>query len=63
MNTETQQTAVAIVGAGVSGLIAARDLQRQGIEVLVLEAADRVGGRTLAETSALVSCAGNSLKI
>ncbi|BCI78901.1 putative flavin-containing monoamine oxidase AofH [Mycolicibacterium sp. TY66] len=55
MNTETQQTAVAIVGAGVSGLIAARDLQRQGIEVLVLEAADRVGGRTLAETSALGS--------
>lgn len=36
MNTETQQTAVAIIGAGVSGLIAARDLQRQGIEVLVL---------------------------
>ena len=46
---------VAIVGAGMSGLIAARDLQRQGIEVLVLEAADRVGGRTLAETSALGS--------
>ncbi len=55
MNTEIQQTTVAIVGAGVSGLIAARDLHRRGIEVLVLEAADRVGGRTLAETSALGS--------
>ena len=55
MNTEAQQTTVAIVGAGMSGLIAARDLQRQGIDVLVLEAADRVGGRTLAETSALGS--------
>lgn len=46
---------VVIVGAGMSGLIAARDLHRQGVEVLVLEAADRVGGRTLAETSALGS--------
>jgi len=55
MNTEAQQTTVAIVGAGMSGLIAARDLQRQGIDVLVIEAADRVGGRTLAETSALGS--------
>lgn len=55
MNTESQQTTVAIVGAGVSGLVAARDLQRQGVDVLVLEAADRVGGRTLAETSALGS--------
>ena len=50
-----QQTTVAIVGAGMSGLVAARDLRRQGVEVLVLEAADRVGGRTLAETSALGS--------
>lgn len=46
---------VIVVGAGMSGLIAARDLQRQGVEVLVLEAADRVGGRALAETSALGS--------
>jgi monoamine oxidase len=46
---------VAVVGAGLSGLTAARDLDRAGVDVVVLEAADRVGGRSLSETSALGS--------
>ncbi|MEU7905462.1 FAD-dependent oxidoreductase [Actinoplanes sp. NPDC049118] len=38
---------VVVVGAGVAGLVAARELTARGRQVLVLEARDRVGGRTL----------------
>ena len=34
-----------VVGAGVAGLTAARELSRSGLDVVVLEASDGVGGR------------------
>jgi monoamine oxidase len=42
---EDRETDVVIVGAGFAGLIAARNLLRQGKRVVLLEARDRVGGR------------------
>ena len=37
---------VVVIGAGFAGLVASRELGRAGLGVLVLEARDRVGGRT-----------------
>ena len=37
---------MAVIGAGLSGLVAARELVREGLDVVVLEARSRPGGRT-----------------
>jgi monoamine oxidase len=42
---------IIVIGAGVAGLAAARNLMRAGEEVRVLEARDRIGGRILTERS------------
>jgi len=46
---------VVVVGAGVAGLTAGRRLQEAGRSVVVLEARDRVGGRTMSDTIAGVT--------
>lgn len=40
---------VVIVGAGFAGLVAARELQGQGIDYVILEAKNRIGGRAWTE--------------
>ncbi|MBO0679722.1 FAD-dependent oxidoreductase [Mycolicibacterium sp. S2-37] len=48
---DTDAEHVVVVGAGFSGLAAARRLADSGVRVTVLEARDRIGGRTSTDTS------------
>ncbi len=45
-------TGVIVIGGGVAGLVAARDLSSRGSRVTVLEARERLGGRTWTRTMA-----------
>ena len=43
---ENEEYDVVVIGAGFAGLIAARELSLRGRKVLIVEARDRIGGRT-----------------
>ena len=47
--TSQTDTDVVVAGAGLAGLTAARRLRQAGLEVIVIEARERVGGRLVSE--------------
>jgi len=49
VSVDSIECEVVVVGAGLAGLSAARELEKLGVDVAVVEARDRVGGRTLNE--------------
>ncbi|TIV49404.1 MAG: FAD-dependent oxidoreductase, partial [Mesorhizobium sp.] len=53
MSSKIERTDVIVVGAGFTGLSAALELKRAGVDFLVLEARDRVGGRVEAMRNGL----------
>lgn len=53
MTSEPERTDVVIVGAGFTGLSAALELKAAGIDFVLLEARDRVGGRVEATLNGL----------
>jgi len=52
MAGQVRECEVVVVGAGYSGLAAARHLARSGVDVLVLDARHRVGGRSFTDVTA-----------
>ena len=52
MTSRTIHTPVAIIGGGITGLTAAWELQKAGVEYVLLEASDRWGGKIRTETVA-----------
>ena len=53
MSRKQAKTDVVIVGAGFTGLSAAQELRRAGVDFVILEARDRVGGRVEARRNGL----------
>ena len=50
-DSNLREADVLVLGAGISGLAAARTLVDKGLSVIVLEARDRIGGRMWTDTS------------
>jgi monoamine oxidase len=51
MTAPERECDVVVIGAGFSGLAAARHLSRAGVDILVVEARHRVGGRSFTDTT------------
>lgn len=58
----TPGNAVVVIGAGISGLVAARELEKKGMEVRLFEGSDRLGGcvRTIRDDGYVFEAGPNS---
>jgi monoamine oxidase len=54
---------VVVIGAGIAGLVAARELMARGVSVVVLEARGRVGGRVVNQDLAASGFAGRIVEM
>ena len=52
MRSDSESRDAIVVGGGLAGVTAARDLARSGMRTLLVEARDRLGGRTASQTIA-----------
>lgn len=50
-SNDSRQAKVIVIGAGISGLAAARTLAEKNIDVIILEARNRIGGRMWTDSS------------
>ncbi len=57
----SSKPSIAVVGAGIAGLVAARNLMRSGLDVTVYEATTRTGGRIFSAKDLLVKGAATEL--
>ncbi len=51
LNYQENKSRVIVIGAGISGVAAASELQKKGFEVIVLESRNRIGGRMWTDNS------------
>uniref|UniRef100_UPI0019805ACC FAD-dependent oxidoreductase n=1 Tax=Burkholderia sp. Ac-20379 TaxID=2703900 RepID=UPI0019805ACC len=63
----TRDATVAIVGGGLAGLVAAWRLERHGVDAVLIEAGERLGGRiespTAAQLDSAAACAAESARV
>jgi phytoene dehydrogenase-like protein len=50
MNSEMENKPIVIIGGGLAGICCARELQTRGLDFVLVEASDRLGGRVRTET-------------
>ncbi|CDR94461.1 amine oxidase, putative [Babesia bigemina] len=60
-NLVPRETDVVVVGAGIAGLVAASYLKSCGVDVVVLEGRDRVGGRACTTSFPARRCGGKNV--